>query len=161
MKVVRGLDISPNGTNVAFMSVGQTAKVGFHLNAYQNESTLLAAIAAQRGTGGRTVLGDAILLSVSDIFNPAYGDRAQAPNVVLIVTDGKANGGADVYRNSWRLSMRAEVIVVAVTSDVNVGIMRTLTSNRHHVLDIKNQNTTTLVKNGVTPCKRYIGYRPQ
>ncbi|XP_046355297.2 uncharacterized protein LOC124134497 [Haliotis rufescens] len=161
MQVVSGLDISPKGTNVAFMSVGQTAKVGFHLNAYQNESTLLAALAAQRGTGGRTVLGDAILLAVSDIFEPAHGDRAEAPNVVLIFTDGKANGGANIYRNSWRLSMRAQVIVVAVTSDVNVGIMRTLASNMHHVLDIKDQNAITLVKNGVTPCKRYIGYRPQ
>ncbi|XP_067660429.1 uncharacterized protein [Haliotis asinina] len=155
LEVVSGLDVRPQGTNVAFMSVSKEAQIGFHLNRYTNESDVLTAMDAQHGTGGRTVLGDGVNLAASDVFTPSNGDRPDANNVVLIFTDGKVNGGASIESSYSHLTSKADVFVVTVTSQVDQITAKLVSSGPDHVRSIYENDTLTWAKDAVTPCKRY------
>ena len=100
-ELVGHLSVSPQGTHVAAIVYGSTATVKFNLakSEYHTLSKLQAAIKALDFVGGDTRTDLAIQLAASGIFSPAAGDRVDAGNVLIGLTNGKTNNGSVPYKD--------------------------------------------------------------
>lgn len=100
-ELVGHLSVSPQGTHVGAIVYGSTATVKFNLakSEYHTLSKLQAAFKAFDFPGGGTRTDVAMQLAASDIFSPAVGDRVDAGNVLVVLTDGTTNGGSAPYKD--------------------------------------------------------------
>ncbi|XP_046371944.1 uncharacterized protein LOC124145983 [Haliotis rufescens] len=134
MNFVNGSSISKEESNVAFITFSSKARVGFNLNTYDNKTNVLSALSSQWGTGGGTYLDPAIKLANANIYTESRGDRPDARNVVLIITDGKYKDDAVVSIQA--LHAKAEVFVVTVTSSVDKAGIAKIASSKDHIFDV-------------------------
>ena len=93
--LVRQLQIGPDNTRVGLVRFATSATVLFHLNAYQNDSSLLQAIANVPYSSGSTNTPAGLITLLSE-FSTEYGARPLQqgiPRVAIVVTDGRSNRG--------------------------------------------------------------------
>ena len=99
--LVGHLAISPQGTHVGAIVYHTKALLQFNLakSEYHNLSKLQAAIRALKYTGGGTRTDLALEAAANRIFSAAGGDRQDAANVLVVLTDGKTNRGSKPYKD--------------------------------------------------------------
>lgn len=99
--LVDHLSVSPQGTHVGAIVYGSTATVKFNLakSEYHSLSKLQGAIKAFDFPGGETRTDVAMQLAANGIFSPAAGDRVDAGNVLIVLTDGKTNRESAPYKD--------------------------------------------------------------
>ena len=82
------IDIDGGLVRVAVALYSNTAEAQFYLNTYSKKRDILKAIDKIQFTYGRTNITGALKLMRTDMFTHMRGDRADVPNVGIIVTDG-------------------------------------------------------------------------
>ena len=108
---VSNLNISPSTTRVALVTFADQANIRFYLDSYQNKQSILAAISFDimpSGTNYATVL-DAIN---NQIFQSVRGDRVNAPNIVLLISDGYSSNQQSTLPAVARLRSKGDALVV-------------------------------------------------
>ena len=91
--IVETLTIGNDDVLVGFTSFSNTVKHQFYLNKYTVKSTLLTQIGRVRYRGGGTDIAKALDAAYDDQFMKASnGARDGATKVLVLVTDGKAEG---------------------------------------------------------------------
>ncbi|XP_046568705.1 matrilin-2-like [Haliotis rubra] len=111
--------IRHNSINVALMTYSGKAEVNFYLNKNKNNKRgAIAAVNAQKQTGGSTFLADAISLAISDVFVEKNGDRPDAENIVILFTDGNSSKKSSIRDPIGELLSEATVIIVTPSSGV-------------------------------------------
>jgi len=68
---------------------GTTATLNFYLTNFTEKTALLEAVRKIRYGDGHTNTTGALRLMRTEIFNSANGDRADVPNVAILITDGE------------------------------------------------------------------------
>ena len=79
------------GARVALVQYSSAAYIEFYLHAYQRRRPLLDRLAVTQYMKGATWTGRAIRATLRNVFRDDRGDRADAPNVMVILTDGWAH----------------------------------------------------------------------
>ena len=97
--LVGHLSVSPQGTHVGAIVYNSVATIEFNLakSEYHSLSKLQEAIKGLKYTGGGTRTDLALKMAADQIFSTADGDRADAANVLVILTDGKTNSRSAPY----------------------------------------------------------------
>ena len=97
--LVGHLTISAQGTHVGVISYASTPSLQFNFAKaeYHNLGALQAAIRGVKFTGGGTRTDLALEMASNHLFTPGAGDRNQATNVLIVLTDGKTNRGSKPY----------------------------------------------------------------
>ncbi|KAL5006141.1 hypothetical protein ScPMuIL_017299 [Solemya velum] len=141
--VITDFDIGVDYTEVAVIKFNDDARVVFPLNQYTTKSTLMAAVDAIKKSSGGTYASKALeLLNKQGFAN----DRPGAPNIAIVVTDGK-------YRYPILAAYRAEdlknnnirVFAVGVGDAVDTTELEAIaTDPSDHVFTTRN---TTALKN--------------
>ena len=80
--------ISSDRTKVGLITFGDDATLQFDLDQYSTREDVLQAIDMLTFTGGRTNTQAALAMSMNQLF---ANDRASAPNLLVIFTDGESN----------------------------------------------------------------------
>jgi hypothetical protein len=85
--------IGPNNVQIGLSvfsdySITQTQ---YFLNAYPDKPPLLAASNFTYPNGKKTCISCGLQLATDECFVPANGDRADAQNIAILVTDGESN----------------------------------------------------------------------
>ena len=98
--LVHKLQISSHGTRVGIIAYQNSASliVNFANHAAQDPNAMAAKIKAIHYSGGGTRTDIALQKANSELFTAAAGDRADKPNVLVVMTDGKTNSGSKPYR---------------------------------------------------------------
>jgi hypothetical protein len=88
--IVKSFKIGRDDTKIAFLLMTDKLHVQWNLDEGTNETTLLSAIDKVAYTGGRFTLINlpSALSLLTKVFNPSYGDRSDAPNLIISITDG-------------------------------------------------------------------------
>ena len=91
--LVSQLEIGPDNTQVGVINFATSVRIEFHLNRYQDSSSLLQAIANIPYTGGNTNTGTALttLLSEFSTVNGVRPLQEGIPRVAIVVTDGQSS----------------------------------------------------------------------
>ncbi|ESO87961.1 hypothetical protein LOTGIDRAFT_69208, partial [Lottia gigantea] len=79
---------------VALVNYGNDASVDFHLNTHNSLSAIQSALAKinpKTVKNNKANTGKALELVQSEVFSSARGDRADAPNGIILITDMKTN----------------------------------------------------------------------
>ena len=74
---------------------GTTATLNFYLTNFTDKTALINAVRNIRYGDGHTNTTGALRLMRTEIFNSANGDRADVPNVAILITDGEPTREVD------------------------------------------------------------------
>ena len=115
--------MSPQGTHVGAIVYSSTATLKFNLakSEYHSLSKLQDAIKAFDYPGGGTRTDLALEMAANGFFSSAGGDRADAANVLVVMTDGKTNRGSRAYQDVLKpLQVSRREIRVLLPSDKGI-----------------------------------------
>ena len=90
-QLIGRLDVDNGNTRVAIVAYSSNIKTSIKLNVHSTAAALQSAVMSIRFTAGGTNTGGAIQHVRQTILTAAAGDRANAPNSVVVLTDGKSN----------------------------------------------------------------------
>lgn len=94
--MLRHADINSGNVRVGLMTYHSRPDIHFHLNNKPGKmASLEKAIRAVPYTPGSTNAALAIKMMRENMFTAANGDRAPAPNVAILITDGVSNLDAE------------------------------------------------------------------
>ncbi len=91
MNVTSRLEIGSDRVRVGLITYGDTAQIRFHLNSYSSREDVLQAIEMTPFSRGRTNTAEALGLLHETMYTQQNGDRFDAPNFAIVVTDGESN----------------------------------------------------------------------
>lgn len=122
---------------MALAKYGSNARVEFYLNDYFTASAVNQRISSIQYSGGSTKLAEGISLVQSSIFQAARGDRDDAPDFLVIITDGKSDdiAPAVIAANSIK-NDRVTIIMVGVGPDLSMEELRMLATDPSMVLNV-------------------------
>ena len=90
--LVENLDVSENRTRIALIFWANQAEIAFNLNSFQNKHDIVEAIKLiPYYMGGGNNISGALRLLRRNIFNQSAGDRPQARNIAVVVTNSPSN----------------------------------------------------------------------
>ena len=114
--VVSQLDVHPDRTRVGLLYWSDVAFEHFPLVAYDNRHDVTQAVLRTPYLGGRTHTASALRLLYTSAFQPRNGDRVNANNIVIVITDGDSNVNQEDTLNQAIEARTAgiHIIVVAV-----------------------------------------------
>lgn len=82
--------LGPRGIQIALVLFSTNAQVIFRLNQFTTDKApMIAQVQAVPYLAQQTDIAAAFRLIQSDVFVQANGDRPEAPNVIIIITDGR------------------------------------------------------------------------
>ena len=115
--LIAPLHIGPNGDRVGFVTYNTDAKLVFGLKQHSTLAGINKAVANTAFTEGITATGDALARAREELKKNA---RKGVPKVVILLTDGKTNFGADPVKQARELKkMGVHVIAVSITDQTN------------------------------------------
>ena len=95
MNMVERLQIGPSDIQIAAVSFSNASRVEFTLNQYSDKPSVINAILNIPYMNGWTNTAAGILDMRTKVFDPTNrglrGDRPDAPNIAVVITDGASN----------------------------------------------------------------------
>ncbi len=134
--VVRRFSATGGDMRFALVDFSDSATVEFTLDRFVNDQTgLLAQIDKTKYFGGRTDIADGFQWARERVIGQA-GDRGNAPNIVILITDGIANERITETQSEANLVKQtgATVVTVGITNAVDADILRALASVPSHYI---------------------------
>ncbi len=104
-RIVQDYTIGPNNVRVGVAIFGNDVQPMFHLNRYSRKSDILTAIDRIPYLDQSTNTPAAIRYMRTTMFSPQNGDRPNAPNIAIIITDGVPRIPTDLYE-AQRLTLQ-------------------------------------------------------
>lgn len=131
VSVIDELEVYDGKIRIGAVTFDDTAEVGFYLNSYSSKQDIVQAIRKIQYGGGRTNIASALTLARNNLFVGSRGDRDDAPNFLVVFTDGNANINEDETIPQAILTRIAgiHVINVAVGKDINMLELRSIASD--------------------------------
>ena len=139
------LQIGPANVRVALVTFSSLARVEFNLNTYTSIDEITKALLGAPYMGQTTNAASALRALSDEVFTDKNGDRPEANNVVIFVTDGQSTIDSDqIQTYSQLLELKAvRRMVIGVTSEVNLEELELIASSgwilsfpSFHVLDM-------------------------
>ncbi|XP_033728140.1 collagen alpha-3(VI) chain-like [Pecten maximus] len=90
MDLIDNLNVGPNDMQVSVVTFESNPTVQFYLNDYQNKYDAIAAISNITFNTGNTLTGKALEFVNDFVFVENAGDRPNANNILVVLTDGKS-----------------------------------------------------------------------
>jgi uncharacterized protein YegL len=119
-------DVDTNSVQVALSVFTHDVLNYFFLNTYQTRTEMINYIQSTSFPQGGTNTGAALQNLYTTVFKTNKGDRLDAPNIAVIITDGKSNNNTDTVIQSAKLkesSVHVIVIGVALTDTYELNQM--------------------------------------
>lgn len=95
-RFVARMDVSRYCARVSVLTFGNAATLQFGLRAYDNAGSLRRAIERLDMLNQSRNFADGIRKVQSDVYQDHSGDRQDAPNMCVLITDGTAGGEKQV-----------------------------------------------------------------
>lgn len=92
--IVDELDITPTATKVSAVVYSTSARVEFHLNKYNDKTSVKSGISAIPWATGSTHTDLGLNLVESSVYTSQNGERSGVRNIAIVITDGKSTGPA-------------------------------------------------------------------
>ncbi len=152
MKAIVGdLPISRDYINIAVVEFSDIAYLQFNLNQYFSVSEVQRAIDNIPYIGGLTNITQALTTIHQNIFTYVGGDRQNAANIVLLITDGRSNMRKNEMLQEGSMlkqQNQAKLIVVGISSSVDSVNLRQLSSNAY--IEVSHFENLTQIVSDVT-----------
>ena len=81
--------VGPRGIQFGLVLFSTSAQSIFYLNSYQDKTQMINAVRNMQYLAQQTDIAEAFQVVRDDQLVPGRGDRPEAPNVAIIITDGR------------------------------------------------------------------------
>jgi collagen type VI alpha len=134
VKIVEQFQVSMMDTQFAAVSYSDTFAPQFFLNRYVTKQDVELALRRIPFIGNRTNTASAIQYMKDQIFSPANGDRADAPNFAIVLSDGNSNVNQPqtIPMAIQSRNKGITMIAFAVGTDVNLFELRNIASEPYN-----------------------------
>lgn len=89
--MVKHFDIGPHNVRIGLITFSNMAILHFQLNQYNTSESIVNAIKNLPYHHGLTYTDAALKLLKSSSFVKSHGDREDAPNIAIVITDGRSH----------------------------------------------------------------------
>jgi collagen type VI alpha len=122
--------VGPTGVQFALVKYSNAAVVYFPLNQYNNVNDITDSIRQLPYDDGRTNITGALRETRLNVFQSGLGDRSNAPNVLILISDGTPNdevGGERDEANRVK-DMGTTIVTVGITTAIDRDLMNDMSS---------------------------------
>lgn len=136
--IVEDLDIGSDKTRVGMVRYSNFASNIFYLDSYFDKQELIDAILSVSYDGGTTNIYDGIRLMHEQQFTASFGDRPDADNIAIVITDGVSteNPGLAVPEAIEARNENIKIYTVGITDEIDRDELREMSS----MPQLENQN---------------------
>ena len=129
-EVARSFTIGEDKVRIGVGYFGNNGKVGFHLNQYDNEEDVLAAIAEIPWKNQNTNTASGLRVMHSEMFTEENGDRAGVMNIGILLSDGQATREVNRTIPEAILARESGITIfgIAIGDDVDPEELRNIAS---------------------------------
>jgi hypothetical protein len=133
--LVQGMNIGSQATRVGVVTFGDSVQNVIFLNSYDSVGQLASAILSipyvNRGTGHD--IQYVLNTMRTQQFTSSQGDRPDAPNVAILITDSATTGSTVATVAEARLAQQAgiKIFTIGATSRINVTELQLIASQPH------------------------------
>ena len=125
--ILQQLNVVSCKYRIGLVKYGSSAFVQFHLNSYNTTAELMTAIDGVGFSFGYTFTADALRVTREEVFTNTTGDRPEAKNIIVLLTDGLANVGTRDTLQEVRRARNEEIYIIPIGIAV---------SNKDELLDM-------------------------
>jgi len=137
--IVDSLEVGSDDVRVGMVVFSADYQHEFFLKDYSKKEDVLNAIDRDHFLGQSTNTQSALVYARSTLFQAENGDRANVPNVAIVITDGQSNSPSNGKSNTEATVLEAaklhgqdvRVISVGITGNVNDEEVRLISSPPH------------------------------
>jgi len=106
--------MSPQGTHVGFVTYGNRAHIQFQLSNFTDPAKMKPAVSNSKFLDENTNTSGGIATALNQMFTKEGGDRPNAPNIMVIITDGVSTyDNATTIPNAVK-AKNANILVVSI-----------------------------------------------
>ncbi|XP_052806160.1 collagen alpha-1(XIV) chain-like [Mya arenaria] len=136
-EIVQQIQIGPNNAMTGLMTYSTRPHVSWNLNTLSTYSQINTALKNVPYQGGITNTNDALETVRTQMLTSQNGDRPNAENVVIVLSDGRSNDKIDTIREATRLhAVSKDVISIVIGSGFDAQELQAIATDRHHVFDV-------------------------
>ena len=136
--ILKELNVESCKYRIGVMKYGSSALIQFHLNAFSTNLDLMAAIDEISFSYGTTFTADALRSAREDMFTEGNGDRSEARNIAVLITDGLDNVHARRTLQEVRYARNAGIYIIPIgvaIKDVDKFVAMATEENGHFLVD--------------------------
>ena len=111
---VRGITIGPEDIQVGIVTFGNAAYVQFQLNTYNNTDDVISAVQRMEWRNENTNTSGGLRAMHRDMFTAKNGDRPEAPNIAIVITDGVSTFDSDLTIPEATKAKQKNIKVISV-----------------------------------------------
>lgn len=118
---ITDVNIGPQNVQVGIVTYGNRASLQFNLNTYTNASQMLEAIDRIPWKDQATNTSGGVRFMHQTMFTTAVGDRDNAPNIGIVITDGESNRDRNltIPESNVARESRVTMFALGITAEVN------------------------------------------
>ena len=137
----RSFTIGPNNIRIGVTTFSSAVHPQFSLNKYNGKSALVNAIRNIPYSKGGTNTDIALKWVASNSFNKSAGDRNNAANIVIVMTDGKSRNSSLTKQEANRLHRAGiKVFAIGIGSKVVKDELKNIASSPENVFTVVSFN---------------------
>ncbi|KAJ8314226.1 hypothetical protein KUTeg_008787 [Tegillarca granosa] len=137
--VVNSFDIGQSSVNMGVVTFSSAPHPQFKLNDYQTKHSLIDAINRIHHQSGGTNTDSAIDYLLKHSFTARNGDRSDAPNIAVIITDGQSSSRQSTIREANLLHNRGiTTVAIGIGGGINLKELIGIASNQSLVFTVAN-----------------------
>ncbi|KAK2188838.1 hypothetical protein NP493_122g05011 [Ridgeia piscesae] len=129
------LTVSPDRARVAVVSFSTEATLHFKLDSHVTLKSMEAAIDRIRWEGRWTNTADALRVTKDEVFKTEHGDRSNAPNVAVLISNGRSNlylwDTVPVAKSLRKAGIN--IFVIGIGSQIDKTEMKGIAGSRDHL----------------------------
>ena len=143
--IVNGFNIGFDKTHVGAVIFSSSASVRFGLDDYYSKSGINSAIDKVIYPSGGTYTGKALRMARKKMYTKS-GDREDKPNVVIVITDGKANDDVEGPTNQLR-NLPAAIFAIGVGTNFDRAELEKIAGSSANVFTADFDNLGQIIEN--------------
>ena len=136
-KFTSSFDIGPSQMQFGLITFSTDARTHMYLNTFSDKVALTNHIRQIPYNSGDTNTANAMQMAQYDLFTPQHGDRLNAKNIMIVITDGLSQhpGQTTIVANQLRAA-GIQTIAVGVGPNVNLAELKVIASDPRHVFTV-------------------------
>ena len=136
---ISGFKMGPAGARVGLVTYSTDVVAEYYLNTYTSIRRIqIATRQVQYNHSGLTFTNLGLDFVRKTMFTPKRGDRPNAKNVILVLTDGESTIKFATLEAANKVHQENfTVFAIGITGAVNLKELRAIASDNNHVLTVK------------------------
>ena len=112
--ILQELNVESCKYRIGVVKYGSSAFVQFNLNSHNTTAELMTAIDGVGFSFGYTFTADALRVTREEVFSNVTGDRPEAKNIIVLLTDGLANVGIRETLQEVRMCRNDDIYIIPI-----------------------------------------------